>query len=324
MRIAYPLVYSFCYLLSLLPWRVLYRLSDVLSYFLYYCIRYRRNAVRKNLHLGFPEKKEAEIRMLEKKFYAFFCDSLLETVKLFSISEEEMKKRMVFEGIREMVRELEKENKLIGCIYLGYYGNWEWLSWLTPCLHAEDRDIVGGVIYPPLGNPVLDQVFQKLSSRFGGESRAGEEALQRMLSHTKSRRKSVIGFVSAPSAPWNGISHWANFKGHETPGFPAAEKDGEPADALIYYADVECLERGYYRCRIRRMDREVRQHAGLSLTDLYQQMLEETIRRKPECWLWTHPCRRRVRQNDEDRMPTPGQKPPRARTEAVSPALPEV
>ena len=101
MKVVYYIVFLFWYLLSLLPLRFLYIFSDVLYYPLYYCIRYRRKVVRQNLTGSFPDKNEKELIRIEKQFYHFFCDYMIETIKLFSISKKQLKRRMTFGGIAD-------------------------------------------------------------------------------------------------------------------------------------------------------------------------------------------------------------------------------
>ena len=117
MKVVYYIVFLFWYLLSLLPLRFLYIFSDVLYYPLYYCIRYRRKVVRQNLTGSFPDKNEKELIRIEKQFYHFFCDYMIETIKLFSISKKQLKRRMTFGGIDEIVKKLEEENKNFCFIY---------------------------------------------------------------------------------------------------------------------------------------------------------------------------------------------------------------
>ncbi len=112
--------------ISHLPFRVLYAFSDLLYYPLYHVVRYRRKIVRSNLTTVFPEKSEAEIRSIEKKFYHFFVDIVFECIKMVSITPDEMKRRMRFEGM-DYVNGLLGQGKSIS-LYLGHYGNWEWVS----------------------------------------------------------------------------------------------------------------------------------------------------------------------------------------------------
>ena len=93
---AYYLVYGVTYLLSLLPLRVHYFLSDGIYLFIYYIIRYRRPLVRKNLMTSFPEKSETEIRNIERQFYHWLCDYFAETLKLLSISDKALMRHLRF------------------------------------------------------------------------------------------------------------------------------------------------------------------------------------------------------------------------------------
>ena len=104
MKIVYYIIFVFWYLLSLLPLRVLYVLSDLLFFPIYYLFGYRKKVVRKNLTQSFPNKNEKEIKTIEKQFYHFLCDYMVETLKLFSMSKEQLKRRMTFGGVDEIVQ----------------------------------------------------------------------------------------------------------------------------------------------------------------------------------------------------------------------------
>ena len=134
MKILYHIVTAVWYLLSLLPMRVHYVLSDILFWVIYGLLGYRKRVVRKNLKESFPEKAEAELRKIERGFYHFFCDYLVESVKLMTISRENLKRRMVFKGT-ELVDECIEQGQSCA-LYLGHYCNWEWVTsmplWLTP------------------------------------------------------------------------------------------------------------------------------------------------------------------------------------------------
>ena len=105
-NLIYYSVFFLWYLLSLLRLRFFYFISDLLFYPLYYCIRYRRKIIRNNLSNSFPEKDLKEIVQIEKQFYSFFCDYIVETLKLFSISKKQLMRRMTFEGLDEIVERL--------------------------------------------------------------------------------------------------------------------------------------------------------------------------------------------------------------------------
>ena len=120
--------------LSYIPFWLLYILSDGLYYIVYYVVKYRRRLVRKNLTESFPEKSEQEIIKIEKKFYHYFTDIILESVKMATISPKEIQRRMKLmnvEGLKETMRTGKSAS-----VFMGHYGNWEWVSSLP--LHLDE------------------------------------------------------------------------------------------------------------------------------------------------------------------------------------------
>lgn len=285
MRIMYYILFSMWYLLSLLPLCILYVFSDLLYYPLYYLFRYRRKVVRTNLNNSFPEKDKKEIVQIEKKFYHFFCDYIMETIKLLSMSKKQLKRRMTFGGIEEIVQKMAAENKTFCFVYLGHYCNWEWIASLP---YWVPEDVLCGQIYHPLYNKAMDHLFLRLRNQFGGECIAMKETLRRIIELKRSKQKTIIGFISDQAPKWNSIHHWAPFFHRETPVFIGTERIGKQVDALIYYADVKRLKRGCYHCEFKQLAEQAKSVPDYGLTDLYTQLLEKMISDNPSYWLWSH------------------------------------
>ncbi len=298
MRLLYYLFYAGWYLLSLLPFWLLYIISDGMYYLLYHVARYRRRVVRENLVSSFPEKPPAEIVRIEKKFYAFFCDCVVETIKQFSMPEAEMKRRMTFTGIDGLQRDMRGQGAGFVFIYLGHYCNWEWIASMAS---AFDKDIVCGQIYHPLYNKAFDRLFLGLRSRYGGMCIPMKETLCRIIEWKREKLNVVIGFISDQAPKWNSIHHFTSFLNHDTPVFTGTEKIGRQVNALIYFADVTRPRRGYYNCRLYRMVDDVKALREFEVTDIYMRNLENMIRRAPEYWLWSHNRWKRTRQKWEQR-----------------------
>ena len=101
-QLSYRLLYGLTYAISLLPFWLLYLISDGFFLLIYYLVRYRRKVVWKNLSSSFPEKSEAELRQISRQFYHWLCDYFVETVKLLSISNERLLRRIEFRGVEEL------------------------------------------------------------------------------------------------------------------------------------------------------------------------------------------------------------------------------
>lgn len=282
MKFVYHILFFLLYLLSLLPMRLLYLLSDGLFFPLFHIVKYRRKVVEKQLDECFPEKGMQERRAIERQFYHFFCDYLVEVIKLFSISKKEMMRRMKFVGI-EQVREELKDKKFC-FLYLGHYCNWEYiasLSYWLPEIHC-------GQIYHRIYNQAFDELFLKLRGQFGGESILMKDTLRRILTLRNQEKKVMIGFIADQLPKWENMHHWTTFLNHDTSFFIGAERIAKQVDAALYYVDVERVKRGYYQVRFRLMTLHPKEFPDYELTDQYARLLEESICRQPAYWLWTH------------------------------------
>jgi len=308
MKITYYIAYALWYLLSLLPLWLLYFVSDLLFLPTYYLARYRRKIVRRNLTGSFPEKDLKEIVRIEKRFYHFFCDYIVETIKLFSMSEEQMKRRMVFKGVDHIVNAMEKEDKNFCFVYLGHYCNWEWIASLP---YWCPDDVKCGQIYHPLYNKAFDRLFLRLRNQFGGECIAMKETLRRIIEMKRAKQKCIIGFISDQAPKWNSIHHWCDFLHRETPVFIGTERIGKQVDALIYYADVKHTRRGYYLCEFKPLTHRPKEVPDYELTDQFTHLLEEMIKERPDFWLWSHKRWKRTkeewirRQQEEEKKINP-------------------
>ena len=288
----YYLIFAFWFVVSLLPLRVLYFFSDLLYFPLYYCIRYRRKVVRRNLVDSFPEKSLEEIVRIEKKFYSYFCDYLMETIKLFTISEKQMRKRMRFEGVEDVKAAFEEGRSC--CVYLGHYCNWEWITSLP--LHFDKEEVVLGQIYHVLENKTFNDLFVRVRSRFQAVNIPMAETLRKIISYRREGKKMIIGFISDQTPFWNNIHYWTNFLNHDTPVLTGAERIARQVDFVVYYADIVRVKRGYYVCRLKKVAHDPRRLEEFQLTELYFSELERTIQKAPQYWLWTHNRWKRTRE----------------------------
>ena len=299
MKIVYFFTFCFWYLLSLLPLGILYLFSNLLYYPLYYCIRYRRHIVRKNLIGSFPEKDLKEIIGIEKKFYQFFCDYVVETIKLFTISKKQLMSRMTFEGIDVITSEMEKNDKDLCFVYLGHYGNWEWIASLA---YWTPDDFLCAQIYHPLRNKAFDKLFLNLRNQFGGECIPMKVTLRRILELKKARQKTIIGFISDQLPKWSSIHHFTPFLHRETATVTGTEQMGKNFGAIIYYAEVTRPKRGYYHCTFKKLVENPSALPDFEITDNYASRLEEMIQKTPYLWLWSHDRWKRTKEEYERRQ----------------------
>ncbi len=282
-KVIYYITYTIAYLLSLLPLRVLYLLSDFIFIIIYYIVKYRRPLVKKHLKDSFPEKDDKELRHIEFSFYRWFCDYLVESIKMMTMSERQMKRRMVFKGA-DLINNIIDDGQSCA-VYLGHYCNWEWVTslplWTTPKAQC-------GQIYHVLENSDYDKFFLDLRQRWGAVCIPMAETLRRIIKYKQENKQVVIGYISDQVPFWNNIHHWLPFLNHDTPVLTGTERLAQQTNHAVLYLDVCRPKRGYYIAEFKLITREPKQMTNFAITDAYFRLLEDSIRRAPAFWLWTH------------------------------------
>lgn len=284
------------YLHALLPFSLLYVLSDLLYFFVYKIVRYRLRVVRSNLSSSFPELDKKELLNLEKRFYHHFCDYFVETIKLLHISDEEMQKRMFFEDL-DIVKNAMKDGRSV-IMYLGHYCNWEWIPSIT--MYFKNTDYIFGQIYKPLQNKAIDKLFLKIRSRFGSLGIPKNDTLRTIVRLKKEGKQTLIGFMADQTPAPQSIHYWTEFLNHDTPVFTGVERIAKQTDFLVIYLDIQKIKRGVYKATVKLVNENPKEEPENKITETYIRMMEKTILRDPAYWLWTHKRWKRTRQEIEE------------------------
>ncbi len=270
-------------ILSSIPFGILYILSDGIYYLLYYVVRYRRRIVRKNLVESFPEKSEQEIVVIEKKFYHFFTDNILESLKMTTISPKEISRRMKFKNL-EAVNSVMKNGKFIA-LYMGHYGNWEWVSSLP--LHMENGAI-GVQIYHELRNKNMNKLVLRNRGRMGAINVEMRQTVRYIKEMVSSNKIGAVGFIADQSPKKREVRHFLPFLHHNIPVLTGTEKIIKHFGFEAWFLDVKRVKRGYYEAEFVKMHDNPQSLPDFELTALYYKMLEEMIKSRPELYLWSH------------------------------------
>lgn len=292
------LLYGIFLIAGSVPLRVLYIVADVIAFVMNHVLRYRRRVVMENLCTSFPEKSSTEIKEIRNGFYKFLADYFMETLKMSRLSSKEMKKRMMFEGIEDVARTLQEGRSVT--LYLGHYCNWEWVSSLP--LYFPDG-IKSAEIYHPLENRVSDAAFLRLRRRYGAIAIPMNDTMRVLKGWYMDGIPSVTGYISDQVPGYNSIHLWVDFLNHDTPVFSGPERISRLLNAEVYYIDMFRPKRGYYIGKFVKMSCNASQEEKFSLTRHYFKLLEESILRSPQYWLWSHRRWKRTREGFEKEYP---------------------
>lgn len=289
----YNIIYGIFYLVSKLPYRALYVISDIANLVLYHIVRYRRDIVRRNITSAFPEKSLEECISIERGFYKWFCDYFVETVKLMSVSRQELLSRIEFRGIDKIEECFDRGQTCAGI--LGHYGNWELLS-ATGLVIKKHPEAVIGLIYHPLRSQLFDRLFINIRQSMGGVCIPKKDILRYLVSFRRQNLMNLFGYIADQAPRYRNIHLWLPFLNHDTPVFTGAERIMRKMNNAVFYIDVERPERGKYIYTFKLMTDKPGEMPEFEITKKFFAMLEQTIRRDPRFYLWSHNRWKRTRE----------------------------
>ena len=267
--------------ISWLPFRLLYFISDLFYYILYYGIKYRRKIVRKNLELSKVAKSTKDLIRIEKKFYRHLTDVFFEMFKFYSISPEEMKRRFYIEN-PEIFYQLEKKNKSV-MFMTSHYGGFEWF--LSINYHVPQLPFA---VYTPLSNKSLDSLIKKFRLRHGSKLISRYKAGSYIKKQIKKNKLFLYGMAADQSAQIRSITYWKEFLGVKVPVFTGSERIAKQHDIPVVFGKVVKIKRGYYKVVVDLISEFPNEYKNYQITDIYLKKLEKQIREIPEYYYWTH------------------------------------
>lgn len=278
--LGYYVALPFIYGISMLPFPLLYLFSDGIYWLVFRMIGYRKDVVLTNLRNSFPEKSESEIRSIADRFYRWFCDLTLETLKTLTISPEQTRERVHFENV-ELLRSYAEQGRSI-ILVLGHYGNWE----LAGARYSAEAGIPPlYVIYHPLANSRFDRLVYHMRTRHGTRLYTMKETSKAML-----RDKDLLTATAfiADQTPSPERAYWMRFLNQDTPVFMGTESLSKKLDKPIVYIRITRPERGHYVMSVECLVETPGTTLEGEITEIHTRRLEQDIRLHPELWLWTH------------------------------------
>ena len=267
-------------LLSRLPLKVLYGLSDGLYFLLLHVVRYRRQVILENLRLSFPEKSLPDIQAIAKGFYRNFADLIVETMKMPDLSADELRQRVSFPNADLIKARLQAGQTVI--IMASHQGNWEWIP-SASVLNGMPADS----IYKSLTSPFFEELMRSVRSSFGAVPVPMNTLPRRMATQRNTPRIIALVADQVPDVPEK--AYWTEFLHRDTPFYPGTERLARSQTLPVFYVDLVRVRRGYYKATFSLISEPPYTTVpNGAILERYRDLLEETIRQHPSDWLWSH------------------------------------
>lgn len=276
----YIIMYGFLYLLSLLPFAVLYFISDGIYFFLFYVFGYRRKIVKGNLKIAFPEKSDKEIFQISKQFYHNLTDTFVEIIKLISMSNKTFEKRC--KGNFSIIEELINKGRNVQ-LHAGHQFNWEFGSLF---MSKVIRSIPTYAIYMPIKNNAVERLFLKIRQKYGTIFIKATEFREKREQIFKDR---FVFFLAADQNPGDPCSaYWMNYFSKPAPFITGPEIGAIKNDAAVVFVRSRIPRRGHYILECTLCTENAAATSTGEITAAFRNFLEKIIREEPHNYLWTH------------------------------------
>ncbi len=273
----YPLLVLF-YAVAILPLKLLYLVSDIGYFVLYRIVGYRKKLVYDNLKYAFPEKEDADLRELCRRFYRNFCDQWIETLKLLTMSDRQLNKRL--RANWDVVNDLYKEQRSV-YFYTGHAFNWEWVN--------AGMQLNAGQTMITLYNPVVSKIFDKLMRKIRGRGGVMLSINETKTYYSKYRQQLHILGLAADQNPSNlNKVEWIPFFNRDTPFFTGSAQMAIKNKMAIVLGACIKPKRGYYELKLVKLCDDASQMSPHDIMHAYAQYLEQIISEQPDNYMWTH------------------------------------
>ncbi len=268
-------------LISRLPFRVIYLISDFFYVVVRFIIRYRRTTILSNLRFAFPEKTEKEIKTISSKFYRHFCDFMLETIKMHNMSKSQMEERLTYTGLELLDAEYKKGRGII--VLAMHHNNWEWCS----ALKTKVRHKLIMLYNPVRGNRALERFILESREKWGGKCVPVHKSGRILLGSNREEEPAAV-WLSADQTPPAHSQFWTIFLNREAPFFSGPEKIAARTNQPVFFHHTRKTGRGKYEVIVSPLIENPAEAGSQEILLKYVRKMEEMIKKEPEFYLWSH------------------------------------
>jgi len=279
--IVFAILYPIIWLLSRLPMRVLYSISDIIFILIYHGIGYRKKVVMYNLNLAYPKKTLLEKKKITKDFFRHFTDSFMETIKALSISEKEILKRYTYSN-PELINNLIAEGKSVALVR-AHQANWEWCTNMPLLLNTKVNSA-----YTTIGNPYFDRLIKNSREKFGIDCYESAKSVKAIHKDFKTKIQGIYLLISDQSPQLHKASYWTTFFGINVPVHTGAEALAKKFDLAVVNCATTKLKRGYYNTEFKLITKKPKETDTHTITNAFLKLTEDVVEKQPELYLWSH------------------------------------
>ena len=301
-KVLFWILWGTMYVVSLLPRRFFYILSDVCAFFLN-LLGYRRSVIDVNMARSFPQAGYGEIKKWRKEYYKYMLDITFESIWAISASQKQIC-QVVSVPDRKVMDELcTRYPKMV--VVMGHVGNWELFG--ASC-GPEGAAVTGGfaghnlyLSYKRAKSKAFDEFFVKMRMLAFRKSCNGGHILEsrNILRHILKDRKAtgIYIFIADQSPKEERVV--TDFLNQPTLFLAGAEYVAAKLGIPMVYMGFDRVARGKYEIRFTLIEENTKGVPHGELTRKFAYFLQKDIFANKVNWLWSHKRWKRAFTPDE-------------------------
>lgn len=257
-------------------------LSDIVYFFVYHVVRYRRAVTRGNLAASFPDKSEAELRQIERRYYRHMADLLVEGIhNLFASPASVMRRYRVVN--RDLLRPYYEQGRSV-VLLSAHYNNWEYMVSSLGMQFFHHGIGVG----KKLDDKLTASFLTRRRTRFGTQVVDHRDVRWHVDFYQRHNVPCTLMMLSdqSPSNPEK--SYWTTFLHQDTAFLYGAEYFARKYNLPVFYYTVSKPRRFHYEVLLSPLCLEPLEVPQYTIVERYARALERQIVAQPEYWLWSH------------------------------------
>src|SRR3989339_193 len=280
-KISYYLVLGTFRLLTLLPLKLLFLISELITFVVFHIIGYRKKVVYNNLTKSFPNYNPEKIKFIARKYYRHMSVMMVENIYLRFVSDTRFKPRLIIENKQIFDQLFEKKKNIV--VMLAHFGNWEFAAGLSKLLPYK-----GAAVYKELSSPVFDKIYFDIRSRLGVLPIEMKEVFRKVYQLNLEQEPFMLFMVADQAPVQSENAHWINFLNQPANVFLGSEKLAKKFDLPVVYIELMRVKKGVYRVKPTLITDSPQQTKPFEITETYFSLLEQSIKNAPRYWLWSH------------------------------------
>ncbi|MDC1063481.1 lysophospholipid acyltransferase family protein [Flavobacteriales bacterium] len=263
------------WLVSIVPLKVLYIKSIILSNFFFY----RNDIIKSNIDNAFNKANIDHKKQIIKGFRRYFLNLICEIIKMISVNNSFFSNRITIKNIEILDQYYDRNQTVV--LMMGHHNNWEWAGQIIS-IKSKQKFVS---VYKKLSSSFFDYFMINLRKKNGADVIEMNDIIKHIYEDKECK---IIGLIADQNPHVNDNTKWTNFFNQSVPVIDGPEKIARKMNFPVLFCNMNKIKNGYYTISFEVIDENPKTSNFGDITNKFFNRLEEKIKEEPNNYLWSH------------------------------------